>query len=104
MACKEYFLETSEVENYIKKIKNKDTKEQIKKEIKKIEKDPYIGETKSYGIAGCGAVKVNSQRLVILYQTDEDNCYIIIINVDQHDEVYKSILKNYTLIYKFSYP
>ncbi|MHB1902412.1 MAG: type II toxin-antitoxin system RelE family toxin [Cuniculiplasma sp.] len=70
---------------------DKSIREQIAKKIKKVKENPYIGETKSHGLRGTRAVKVNNQKIVILYRMDsKDPCNVVFISIGSHDEVYKN--------------
>lgn len=90
MPCKEYSLDISAIEEYIRGL-DKSIREQIVKKITKVKENPFIGETKRHELKGIRAVKVNNQRIVILYKFDnEDPCKIVFINIGTHDEVYKN--------------
>ncbi|MHB1471073.1 MAG: type II toxin-antitoxin system RelE/ParE family toxin [Thermoplasmataceae archaeon] len=90
MPCKEYSLDISAIESYIQ---NSDgsIKSQIIKKIKKVKRNPFLGETKSHELKGIRAVKVNNQKIVILFRLDnEDPCRIVFIEIGTHDDVYKN--------------
>lgn len=61
MVCRDYSLDVSAVQVYIK---NSDgsLREQIRKKILKVKRAPTVGETKSHELTGIGAVKVNKQK------------------------------------------
>ena len=86
--CDTYSLDVSAIEDYIKKVKDKNIKEQIKKKIHAVKENPYIGATKTGRIKNHRTVKVNKQKIVILYIIEEKDCMVIFINIGDHDEVY----------------
>ena len=88
MVCRDYSLDVSAVQVYIK---NSDgsLREQIRKKLLKVKQDPMVGETKSHESAGIRAVKVNKQKIVILYKVNQDLCQIIFICIGSHDDCYK---------------
>jgi mRNA-degrading endonuclease RelE of RelBE toxin-antitoxin system len=90
MVCIDFKLDISAIEHDINKIKDKEIKTQIKKKIEKVKENPYIGEKKEYKLKDEYAVKVNNQRIVILYHLDEKNCIIIFDHIGPHDTVYKN--------------
>lgn len=84
-------MDTSAIEPYIRSIKDASIKEQIRKKMEKVMENPLIGETKSFMLKGIRAVKVNKQKIVILYRFDkEDPCKIVLIDIGPHEEVYKN--------------
>ncbi len=87
--CDNYSIDASAIEDYIKKVKDKDINEQIKKKIYAVKENPYIGATKTGLIKNHRTVKVNRQKIVILYRIEEENCIIIFIKIGSHDEVYR---------------
>ncbi len=88
MPCDNYSLDISAIEKYIKSLKNASIKEQIRKKIGRVKKDPSIGESKRFKLKHIYAVKVNHQRIVITYRIDEDECIVVFIDIGTHDEVY----------------
>ena len=91
MTCESYSLDVSAIERYIKTVKDNSIRNQIWKKIEKVRKNPSTGETKSYSLKGIYAVKVNNQKIVILYKIDDDDpCKIVFIDIGAHDEVYKN--------------
>ena len=91
MTCKEYSIDISAIEEYIEKIKDASIKEQIYKKIRKVKENPYTGESKRYKLRDFFAVKVNKQRVVILYRfSSEDPCLIIFIDINSHDDAYRN--------------
>ncbi len=90
MVCDNYSVDVSEIEGYIRRLRDAAIKKQIQKKIEKIKKNPSIGETKSFKLKGVRAVKVNDQKIVITYKLDdEDPCKIVFIDIGPHDDVYK---------------
>lgn len=84
-------MDVSAIEAYIHGTKDASIKEQIRKKIEKVKENPLIGETKGFRLRGFRAVKVNNQKIVILYRLDdEDPCKIVFIDIGAHDEVYKN--------------
>ncbi|WP_082180434.1 type II toxin-antitoxin system RelE/ParE family toxin [Acidiplasma sp. MBA-1] len=86
--CDNYSIDVSAIEDYIKKVRDKNIKDQIKNKICAVKKNPYIGATKTGLIANYRAVKVNRQKIVILYKIGEKYCIVIFINIGNHDEFY----------------
>ncbi len=90
MTCNNYSFDTSAIEPYISKIGDASIKEQVKNKLEKVQENPFIGETKSYKLKGIYAVKVNKQRIVILYKIDEeDPCKVVFIDIGSHEDVYR---------------
>ncbi len=81
MQCDKYLLDVSAIQDYIKKADGS-VKEKIKKKIKKIKENPFNSETKSQMLAGVRAIKVDKQRIVILYTIDDKKCTIILFASD----------------------
>lgn len=91
MTCESYSLDVSAIERYIQNVKDNSIRNQIRKKIEKVRKNPSIGETKSYSLKGIHAVKVNNQKIVILYRIDDDDpCKIVFIEIGAHDDVYRN--------------
>lgn len=91
MTCGSYSLDVSAIEKYIKTVGDNSIKNQIRKKIEKVKKNPLNGETKSYSLKGIYAVKVNNQKIVILYKIDDDDpCKIVFIDIGSHDDVYRN--------------
>ncbi len=86
--CDNYSIDLSAIEDYIQKVKDKNIKEQIKKKIYAVKENPYIGATKTGRIKNYRTVKVNRQKIVILYRIEEEDCMAIFIKIGTHDEVY----------------
>ncbi len=87
MQCDKYLLDVSAIQDYIKKADGS-VKEKIKKKIKKIKENPFNSETKSQMLAGVRAIKVDKQRIVILYTIDDKKCTIIFICIGSHEDCY----------------
>ena len=84
-------MDISAIEPYIRRIKDTSIKEQIRKKMEKVMENPLCRETKGFKLKGICAVKVNNQRIVILYRFDkEDPCKIVLIDIGTHEEVYKN--------------
>ncbi|MCL4320882.1 MAG: type II toxin-antitoxin system RelE/ParE family toxin [Candidatus Thermoplasmatota archaeon] len=89
MTCDSYYFDIFAIEPYISKIKDASIKEQVRKKLKKVLENPSIGETKSYNLTGIRAVKVNKQKIVILYKIDEkDPCKVVFVDIGSHEDVY----------------
>lgn len=59
--------------------------------MEKVLENPFIGETKGFKLKGIRAVKVNKQKIVMLYKFDiEDPCKIVFIDIGTHEEVYRN--------------
>ena len=84
-------MDTTAIEPYIRGIKDASIKEQIRKKMEKVMENPLIGETKGFRLKSIRAVKVNRQKIVILYRLDkEDPCRIVFIDIGSHEEIYKN--------------
>ena len=68
-------------------------KEQIYKKIEKVKENQEIGIKKKYRLnePDLWTVKVNKQRIVMVYKLEPGTpCIVIFISIDAHDRVYKN--------------
>ncbi len=89
MACNNYILDTSAIDKELKKIKDKTTKDSIKNKLMKIKDEPHRPEHKKGRLKNYNVVKIDGQRLVMVYKIDENLCIVIIVDIGSHDDVYK---------------
>ncbi|MEM3068248.1 MAG: type II toxin-antitoxin system RelE/ParE family toxin [Thermoplasmata archaeon] len=83
-------MDTSAIDDFICKIKEASIKKQILKKLEKIKENPDIGTPKRFKLKHYYVVKVNNQRIIILYKFDEkDPCKIVCISIGTHEEVYQ---------------
>ena len=67
-------------------------RDQILKKIEKVKENPEIGDKKkhSLGEPDYRVVKVNNQRIVIVYKfTANTPCIVTFIKIDGHDQAYR---------------
>jgi addiction module RelE/StbE family toxin len=89
MVCDKYILDTTAIDKDLKKIRDKATKELIKNKINQIKSQPHRPEHKKGKLKNYNVVKIDGQRLIMVYIIDEDLCQIIIVDLGKHDDVYK---------------
>jgi len=80
-----FVITTEEYEKNTKHIKNKETKDRIKKQIKKLIENPDEGKPLRYDLKGERSVHIKPFRLV--YTVDCDK--IILLRFEHRKEVYK---------------
>ncbi len=80
----------NEVEKIITKLlkKDKTTYEYLKKKIKQISEDPYIGKPLHYILKGMWRVHIGP--FVLIYKIIEKEKKIVLLKFDHHDNVYKT--------------
>jgi len=80
-----YVVTTEEYEKDTKHIKDGETKERIKKQIRKIIENPDIGKSLTHDLKGERSVHIQPFRLI--YAIDNDK--IILLRFEHRKEVYK---------------
>jgi len=71
-------------EKRIKKIKNEESKNRVKKQLEKVVSDPQIGKPMRYGRKGTRELRIPPFRLSYIYQKNEDK--LIFLNLYHKDE------------------
>lgn len=89
MPCTSYTLDLSGIKKELRKIEDKETQKQIKRKFEKLMENPFVGETKKYGLKGERVIKVHGQRIVIFYHNDEKSCSVIFDRIEGHDKGYE---------------
>jgi mRNA-degrading endonuclease RelE of RelBE toxin-antitoxin system len=80
-----YIVTTEEYERNTKHIKDKKTKERIKKQIKKIIEKPEVGKPLMHDLKGERSVHIKPFRLI--YTVDNDK--LILLRFEHRKEAYK---------------
>jgi len=80
-----YIITTVEYEKNTKHIKDKETKERIKKQIKKLIENPEIGKPLRHDLKGERSVHIKPFRLIYTFENDK----LILLRFEHRKEVYK---------------
>jgi mRNA-degrading endonuclease RelE of RelBE toxin-antitoxin system len=80
-----YVITTEEYEKNTKHIKDKETKDRIKKQIKRIIENPEIGKPLRHDLKGERSVHIKPFRLVYICENDK----LILLRFEHRKEVYK---------------
>ena len=88
MVCDSYSLDLSAIERELKKVKDNEVQKQITRKFERLIENPFIGETKKYKLKNEYVIKVHSQRIVIFYHIDQDNCIVLFDRIEEHDKGY----------------
>lgn len=80
-----YVITTEDYEKNTKHIKDKETKERIKKQIKKIIENPEIGKPLTHDLKGERSVHIKPFRLIYTFENDK----LILLRFEHRKEVYK---------------
>jgi len=80
-----FVVTTEDYEKSTKHIKDKETKERIKKQIKKIIENPEVGKPLTHDLKGERCVRIKPFRLI--YTCDNDK--LILLRFEHRKEVYK---------------
>ncbi|MEM5778547.1 MAG: type II toxin-antitoxin system RelE/ParE family toxin [Candidatus Aenigmatarchaeota archaeon] len=78
-------ITTEEYEKNTKHIKDKETKDRIKKQIKKLIENPEIGKPLRHDMKGERSVHIKPFRLVYAFENDK----LILLRFEHRKEVYK---------------
>ena len=76
---------TEEFKKDIKKIKDNETKERLKKIIEKLRENPEMGKPLRYRLSGLRSVKLSSFRIIYCVKKDK----IILLKFGHRKKVYK---------------
>jgi mRNA-degrading endonuclease RelE of RelBE toxin-antitoxin system len=80
-----YVITTEDYEKNTKHIKDKETKDRIKKQIKKLIENPEIGKPLRHDLKGERSVHIKPFRLVYTFENDK----LILLKFEHRKEVYK---------------
>jgi mRNA-degrading endonuclease RelE of RelBE toxin-antitoxin system len=80
-----YVITTEDYERNTKHIKDKETKDRIKKQIKKLIENPEIGKPLRYDLKGERSIHIKPFRLVYTFENDK----LILLRFEHRKEVYK---------------
>ena len=80
-----FVITTEEYEKNTKHIKDKEIKERIKKQIKKIIDNPEIGKSLTHDLKGEKCVRIKPFRLIYTINNDK----LILLRFEHRKEVYK---------------
>jgi mRNA-degrading endonuclease RelE of RelBE toxin-antitoxin system len=80
-----YVITTEDYEKNTKHIKDKETKDRIKKQIKKLIENPEIGKPLRHDLKGERSVHIKPFRLVYTFENDK----LILLRFEHRKEVYK---------------